>query len=86
MSHETRGPKYNRQEPVGSMYDCLVLISKDTCQKSNHQETIGSTLDRLTFLLKKIRIVFTHNKIAAPFVNNTHKIDITKYCNSMHLK
>ena len=33
ISHETGGPKSNRQEPVGSMYDFPTLVTKETCQK-----------------------------------------------------
>ena len=68
MIHETRGPKYNLQEPRGSTSDCLTLIPKETCQKYNHQEPIGSTSGRLTFVLKKITHVYTQNNIAAPLL------------------
>ena len=86
ISHEPERPKYNRQEPGGSMSDCFMLVPKETCPKSNRQEPIGSTSDCVTLVINKIRHVHTHNKIAAPLINNTHKTDITKKCNSLHQK
>ena len=66
------------------MSDCLMLVPKETCPKSNRQEHIGSTSDCVTLVINQIRHVHTQNKIAAPLINNTHKIDITQKCNSLH--
>ena len=68
------------------MSDCLMLVPKETCPKSNRQEHIGSSSDCVTLVINKIRHIHTQNKIAAPLINNTHKIDITQKCNSLHQK
>ena len=88
MSHELRGLNYDRQEPGGSTSDSLMLIPKKTYPKSNRQESGGSTSDRINLILhvKKIRHICAHNKITAPFINNTHEIKITQKCNGMHRK
>ena len=64
MSHEHAGPTYIRQEPGGSMSNCLTLVTKQTCPKSNRQEPVGSTSDRITLVLRKIHHICTQNKIA----------------------
>ena len=86
MIHESGGPKSTCQEPGGSTYDCITLISKYTCQKSNRKEPACSKYDRLMFVLKKIWHVKTKNKITSPSIINTYEIDITQKCNGLHQK
>ena len=86
MSHEPRGPKYDRQEPVGSTSDCLTLLPKEIRPKSNRQEPKGSKSNPLTIVLKNICHMLTQNKITAPFINNMNGKDITQKCNGLHQK
>ena len=86
MSHEPWGPKYNRQETGSSTFDGIMLVRKETCPKSNCQEPVGSTSNHLTLVLKKSRHAYTHNKITAPFINNTHKTYIPQKCNILYQK
>ena len=52
-SYEPGGPKFNHEEPGGSMNDCLTLVPKETHPKSNRKEPVGSTSDHLTIVLNK---------------------------------
>ena len=53
-SHEPRGPEYYHQEPGGSTSDCLILVPKEICPRSNRQKPVGSTCDIPTVVLIKI--------------------------------
>ena len=86
MSHKPGYPKSNHQEPGGSTSDCLTLLPNETCPKSDRQKPTSSTFERITLVLKKIHHVRSQNKIMAPFINDTHEIDITQSCNSLHIK
>ena len=70
-SHEPGGPKPTHQEPRGSTSDCITLVPRKTCHKSDRQEPLGSTSDRLVLVLRKIYHVQTQNNITEPYISYT---------------
>ena len=86
MSQELRSPNYDRQEPGGSMSECLTLVQKKMFPKSNRQESRGSIYDRLPLIINKIHHTCTKNNITAPFNNSKHEIYITQKCIGMNQK
>ena len=84
--YESGEPNYNFPEPGGSSSNCLTLVPKETCQKSNYKEPIDSKSDCNTIIGNMICHMNTHNKIVTQFYINTHETYITQKCNSLHRK
>ena len=84
MTRGQGGPKPDRQQPIGSMSDCITIVLKKILPNSNCQEPGGSTYDHITLVLNKIRHIRTRNNITSPLNNNMHKTEIMQKYNGLH--